>query len=589
MKKTIPLNYEFRQANRAVKLDFKFNRNKRLVVWWYCGVYKNNKDMSQPIALVGFRELINGNSLSEEMVFERFPLTVLGQLRIGSIWLNGKCQSELIFTSKIFDLDFSQGGWQLNNFERNSISPFPQEIHPLKYSRDKNWLVCFNLREGTLAIPTLELFTRHYGRSAELRRCLATYAWDVLQEERFFSALPVSEEEGQWVVALGPRLFDGDAVLIAHTKYDVYARKAAKEIHAQLAVQFGQNESNREPAYLKIGPWHQGTAQLRVEGIEYNNGASFLGLRITGCSNLNSPDINVIKEVGPGVNGENEQEVSGRARRQRLNPLEPVELTSAQAPDADAVSVEIKDPDFEILGDFNPIVPRYRVKGERSATPNRPATDASLFSSGASHGNLKGVGYAHIHAKPVLESQGVLRDMWNAMLFLAQQHPRNINSIMWYTMEDGFSDALEPSLIAFEPYEKHKAPKAKTTRYWPYLVPDELTLRGALVMRVRVNGQSIYVVEIQRRSQKKKNEDGSLMDAEESFQGLVFRLDEQNSLNLWLANLLSEARSVRGVLQRLVSQCPGKAATFKHSSASGDQVPCEAAARNALKKVGVFL
>lgn len=572
-------------------MQLDFNDDGTFVVWWYSGLYKNNKDNSQPLVLVGLRKLIDENTLSEETIFKRFPLTVLGHLRIGSIWREGSHCGDLVFTSRVFTLSFEQQDWYFQNFLQNINPPFPQEIHPIKHRRDKNWLVCFTLDQGKLVIPTLEFFTRCYGRSAELRRCLATYPWSSLQEKRFFSDTPIDEVEGQWTVALGPRLVEGDAIFVAHTKYDAYARRAAKEIYAQLEAEFDQKKGTQEPAYLKVGPWHQGGVQIRVEGIEYDDGKSFLGLRITGCSNPNSPTINVIKHLETEIDeGGVERETSGKARRKRVNPPDPIELTSAQAPDADAVSVEIQDPDFEVLGNFNPIVRRYQNKGERSARPTRPATDASLFSSGASHGSMKGVGYAHIHARPVLESQGVLRDMWNAMLFLKRQHPSSISSVMWYTLEGGFSDALEPSLIAFEPYKNNSdAPKSKTIRNWPYLDPNELTLRGALVMRVEVNGEFIYLLEIQRRSQVRKNEEGNLTDTEESFQGLVFKLDDQSSLNRWLSFVLSEARTVRGVLKRLIASCPGRSATFRHATASGDQVPCEAAAYNALRKMGIIL
>ena len=590
MEKTIALNFKSKPASRSLRLNFNYKGNEKLVVWWYCGIYKNNKDESQPLVLVGFRKLVDENSVSDDMVFERFSITHLGQLRIGSIWKNGECCGDLIFKSRTFNLNFDQGEWKFQNFSQTGDTPFPLELHPLGYPKDKNWLLSFKQNQGKLVIPTLEFFTRCYGRSAELRRCLATYPWGVLQAERFFSSVAIEEQKNEWTVALSPRLFDGDAILIAHIKYDAYARRAAKEIYAQLEAEFDQKKGTQEPAYLKVGPWHQGVVQMRVDGIDFDDGKSFLGLRITGCSNPNSPTINVIKYLEPEIDeGSSEREASGKARRKRVNPLDPIELTSAQAPDADAVSVEIQDPDFEVLGNVNPIVRRYQNKGERSARPTRPATDASLFSSGVSHGNLKGVGYAHIHTKPVLESQGVLRDMWKAMLFLKQQHPLRIKSVMWYTLEGGLSDAPEPSLIAFEPYETNRnAPKSKTIRHWPYLDPNELTLRGALVMRVEVNGELIYLLEIQRRSQVRKNEEGNLTDTEESFQGLVFTLDDQSSLNRWLSFVLSEVRTVRGVLKKLITSCPGKAATFRHAPASGDQVPCEAAARNALRKMGVF-
>jgi hypothetical protein len=41
------------------------------------------------------------------------------------------------------------------------------------------------------------------------------------------------------------------------------------------------------------------------------------------------------------------------------------------------------------------------------------------------------------------------------------------------------------------------------------------------------------------------------------------------------------------VVQKLTGDCPGAAHAFKHAPSADEQVPCEAAIKNALRKVGV--
>ena len=217
------------------------------------------------------------------------------------------------------------------------------------------------------------------------------------------------------------------------------------------------------------------------------------------------------------------------------------------------------------------------------------ATDASTFSSGDPHGSGKGVGYASIHAKPVLESQGTLRDMWNAMLFFKKTYPHIIQSVEWFTFDDGYQADTEPKLIAIQPFEDREEGMSSKIWRWPYLDPKTmLEVRGALVMRIKAGDKEVHIVEIQRRPIKKKDKDGLVSDTEESFQGLIFALSTPDDLRPWLTLLLSEVRYKTGVVKHLAVSCPGKADSFNHAPSSGDYIPCVSAARNALGKMGVF-
>ena len=78
--------------------------------------------------------------------------------------------------------------------------------------------------------------------------------------------------------------------------------------------------------------------------------------------------------------------------------------------------------------------------------------DETIFSTGEPYGSGKGVGQASIHAPIRLESQGFLRDMWNALLYLQSAYPTAIHSVSWFTFEDGFSTSPDPRLISLEPF-----------------------------------------------------------------------------------------------------------------------------------------
>lgn len=593
----IPLKNKIRRISKVIRINLR-NSDDYLVVWWYCGLYKNAKDATQPQVLVAFRKLIDFEYLSDEIIYIRVPITVLGQLRVGTIWKNGECWGEVLFDSKKFDVEFTLGYWNLNSFEqaqeKGKATPYPSELYPLQYKKDQNWLLEFKLpNKGKLAVPCLEFFTCCYGRSAELRRVLVTYPWEELWSSRLYAPIDESEEQGKWKVKLRKRLVNGDSILLAHAKYDAYTRTVVKKIHAQVQARY--DPSDKKPAFIQIEPWFLGPAKLKVKGIEFDGGKSFLALQIIGCSDPEGESVwagreNASDAKNPAFDGEDGSAWAGTPMRKLIKPPEIIDLTDAVEPDSNASAVEIEDPDFEILGKPR-IVHKMRMdEAKTSSGFKSTGTEASAFSSGEPHGSGQGVGHAAIHAKPVLESHGMLRDMWNAMIFLKEKNPSIIQTVHWFTFEDGYQIDTEPKLIALEPFEEWPERLDTTTLKWPYIdIRTMQEIRGVLVMRIVANKKPIHIVEIQRRPQTRKDKDGKDKDGEESFQGLVFALDEQSELEQWLSLLMSDIRLVRGVVKQLIENCPGKAAAFRHAPASGEQIPCEASAVNALKKMGVVL
>jgi len=212
--------------------------------------------------------------------------------------------------------------------------------------------------------------------------------------------------------------------------------------------------------------------------------------------------------------------------------------------------------------------------------------DETIFSTGEPHGSGKGVGQASIHAPITLESQGFLRDMWNALLYLQSAYPETIRGVSWFTFEDGFSTSPDPRLISLEPFEIDEEVETSVAN-WVYIDTQTKVPRGVLVVRVHVLDQTLYLMEIQRRPPKPRAGGSEEASKPPSYKGLVFTLSHQGSFEQWLRQVLSNVRHVEGVVQKLVGHCPGFADTFKHPKSKKEQIPCEASVLNAFSKVSI--
>jgi len=596
----IQLSHPIKSTRKVIRFQALANVNEDLIVWWYSGIYKAHLAKSQPSALVGFRQLLSADylSVSDKVIYRRVPLTALGQLRLGTLWRNGICQGTTVFEKNKFAVDFTKGKWKLTSFQKiiedGGVPPYPPQIYPLKHQKDKNWLLEFPLPSGgKLIVPCLEFFTRCYGRSAELRRVLATYSWNDCCERRLYAPINEEEENEVWKVKLRKRLVNGDVILLAHAKYERYTENAVKQIYAQTEAMHDPNGAI--PAFIKVAPWFQGPAELKVKGIPFDNGRSFLALEITGCSQPTGSKILLGRENSNGSVNSTGSDRTGKAwagtqHRERTKPPKIIDLTDSEEPDSDALSTEIEDPEFEELGEPRVIIRMENNDSQSTSGVKSRSSTASKVSSGETHGTNKGVGYASIHAPSIMESQGMLRDMWTAMHYLMKKYPNHILSVEWYDFSKGFSSEREPYLISLNAFGDDEGIDG-ATRNWPYIDSNiRSELRGILVARISITGNvKIYIIEIQRRPRVKKDKNGDTEDSEESFKGLVFILNNESDLNDWLNFLLNEVRYVKGVVQKLTGKCPGNAATFKHSTSRSNEVRCEASVLHALEKMGILI
>ena len=584
-----------RHLNGKVRICGTLSKEKdELVVWWYGGIVKNYKADTVPLVIVFFRKIDENGNLGIS-VSRKVALTYLGLLRIGTIWKNGECKSEaaMPFADEKIYVDFTHGAWKFvspaQTAQTGNENPIDQHDYPLHFAYDKNWLIDFHLENGkNLLIPCLEFFVRCYGRSGEVPRVLATYGWDEVTK-RFYAPFDQPVGADTWPVKLKSRMYNGDVVCLAHIKHDQYAEHVAKRINSQIEVSFKKKESL---AFIEISPWFQGEAQVLVSGLWINKGKTILALRVDGCNNpVDVPHIlrdreNTNKTIVP-VGAEPGQPGNGWTPRVLKRHPKIIDLTDEDEPDQGAPTVEVEEPDFVILGEPRVVIDVVRERTKKTTirtigTGNEPI----LFSSGEPYGSGKGLGNASIHAHTFMESHGTLRDMWNAMCLLKEKNPKLIKSVEWFTFESGFSSEVEPKMVGLKSFDKDEKISTEI-RNWLFYDVYNKDPRGILVARLVVAGISIYFIEIERRPRTKKDSDGNAVDTEESFMGFVFVLDDQSQFESWLGKFLSDIRHVRGIMQKLLANSPYKAATFKHSTAKDDGMPCETAVLSALKKVGV--
>lgn len=594
----IPFRNKIKKVRKNIRIDIKLpDDNSNYIAWWYCGFYKNKNPEQQPHVLVAFRKLFESN-LSDDVYYSRVPLTTLGQIKIGTVWRDNLCRYESDFKNKEFLIDFSPNKWRFNSFsdaiKNNPPPPYPMAIHPLGYLQDRNWVIEFDLSSGgKLVVPCIDFFYRCYGRSAELKRILATYPWhgeDEAHISRLYAPTDEPEEPNIWKVKLRKRLVNGDIIFLAHAKYDSYTEKAAKLIYNQLESRY--NPESKSPIFLKARPWFTGLAQLEANGISFDNGRSFLCLHVSGCSNPGGVPIQRDRDNTNKVDGQVEfsDDAAWNGRPERiLTPSSTIIDLTDVSPDQGADSIEIQDPAFKELGIPRTVLDIRRAHRHKSSGSfGHDPSLSSAFTCDAPYGGGKGVGSASIYAPSVMESHGALRDMWNAMLFLKEQHANSIESVEFYTFKNGFQKDSEPSLIALKPFQDYiKATITPEIRNWLYFDIEKRIPRGVLVARMIINGKSVFIFEIQRR-QRKKNDGGIFVDSEEAFRGLVFVLNDQKQVEEWLKRLLSRVRYVKGIVQKLESLCPGKAISYCHRPAQNERVPCEAALKNALSKIGIL-
>lgn len=564
-------------------------------MWWYGAVVKNRRTQSLPHVTVFFKKLLPDGTLTSGFRRE-VGITDLGLLQIGTIWNNWSCNRRLALQEHEFPVDFSPGRWQFTSqhehYLDNRTSLIAQTAYPLDLAeRDRSQLLVFDIGfNRQLLVPSLEFFSRYYGRSGHVSRVLATYPWSEA-EGRLYVPFEHPIKPGEWPIKLASSTYNADALFLAHVKYDSYAQRAAKSIYAGLEAQYEQHGGK---AFPKIYPWFRGAATLIVQG-HWLDERRFLALRIEGGSDPHGPNISLYRE-NPGKADEaapNGAPIGGWKGGRDLRPdAAPsiLNLTSDDEPDHNGNIIEVVNPAFRVVGPKREIIRHRLATAATRPGPPTPREQADKHSPGERHGSARGTGVASIHTEIVLESHGATRDVWDALQYLRATRPDQILAVGWYSADTGqvqFSN--EPAMAALWPFDAEQEVQVGTSvSRWIFMDPDQSRLRGVLVSYVQTPGSAAFLFEIERRKVLRTAEDGQKYADEESFCGLVVAAPSLTRPSDWIPQVLDGIRRQRGVMERVLSYCPDALARdYRRSTSSFDRVAGHSTVINALKKVGI--
>lgn len=584
-------------VDKAVKLQathaWRSPPKGRWIVVWYRQAISVRGDNPQPLVNIAFRNLDAltpaGDGRHEFIRVDR-PVTELGQLRLGTIVHDGRVTERVVLEPALdFSVDFPEGGGPLRELTRLEIddADFPHWFAGVSLGGHALALPLMN--GGCLWIPCMELLSRFYGRSQEIKRALLSYPWEWLTECLIGLQSPGSgsaRDAVEWRVRYGwaaRRLVSGDAVFLAHLRHSPWTQHCARRLYAQMEqARAAMSSVESDGTHLEVDPWFSGPATLRVSGFALPDGG-FLALRLEGASD--PPGPTVVREcVRRGRVRAPLDRAAGRrvpSRRSR------VALERDQSPNRRSLHVRLPDEPFDILGLPQTVVEVVVQASETAAGAPVPQGDDvdAVVSTAEPSGSGKGVESAVVDA-PL---RGALRHVWEALCNLRKLYPDRLLSIHAYDPSRGFLYAPSPRLVPLP------SPPSSWDRGWTVVnrgPRGSVGLRALLVVRVVVADdaassarRTLYIVEIERRSTPQG-------DAE-NFRGLIFELapsdDPAMLFEGWLSKLRTDLVRSRGVFRsELCAACPGRAAPFAHLPARAG-APSESTVRNAFRKMGVIL
>ncbi|MCH5552545.1 hypothetical protein L6227_25185 [Pseudomonas syringae pv. syringae] len=552
------------------------------IVWWYNCVRHNPRAKTMPLVDVLFKKLVDDIPCSISVA--RVPLSNLPHYRIGTIWREGRCISDIELTQEDFSVDFSAGRWTITSrdelHEENLEDLFSDDDYPLKYRRDKSRLLKFtDSKNRTLLVPCIDFFVRGYVRNMDVCRAIST-----LQFSDILSCFYESRDRDayRWVVRPSHKARDYDNLFLAHLLYDDYTEGCVRRISSQF-----QSTKPGDIVLPEVEPWFVGPGELRCRGKWINQGKTFLCLDLCGSNRPEGQDIEWIRDAYDSTGG---QEGKGRT-------VMPVSLRTAEAeeffseeslaePDGHTDITIVKTPPFASLGVLTRKVTKTRqvIKADKGRLgPKPPSSDS--HSSGTGRGSGKNIGksehVADIPADVQIQSHGFLNDIWNTFASIRLGNPDRVTELSWYT-PPSFGSSTPPRVILFNadgvPYDRYDILK------WISLSEESSKRRGMLVIRIVVDNQVYLCFEIQRAEPDENT------PHPQGFSGVLMRCDITDPIELeeFVKKVCTYTRTAVGRFVHIRGIFP-KATKIFHHRRYQEELPHRRRLINAFKVLKVIL
>lgn len=579
------------------------------VVWWYSGIEKNIRSNTQPLVTVVLRELYpDTNKISKSYTLRKIAISYLDRIQIGTICKNNFAIGQIPFERRTFTFNVNSQTYDLTSvaqcLSQNIALPFPKDLYAMNHPVDRNYLIRFDLGNdgGKLVIPCIDYFSMAYG-SSDLRRILTTYMWDQgldTAKERLIKPIKTNEGHNQVIVRIPDGLYVSDVPLLGYLKKSGYAVNKAKYIKSQIQIAF---EKSNKSMFIKVEPWFTGETTIEIDGFSFGN--SFLGLRIINISHPKT-DLKFFYESDEGVKSVNGlgsvNVLNPRPSKVLTNPPEQPTLTSTQSPDVGAPTLKIKSPKSLFLGH---IIDPKPIRTDRlvSTISKLPPVPVELdeFSSGDPSGNGQNIGKVTLQSKPLVESKGVLYDMWNAFNFIKNNYSNVIDTVEWLRNDYTFStdNKIEiidlPDFNGFDLESKSKelntVPKNDAEsdslsilmiKKWLLMNESSKEKRGVFIIKIKTSRSLFYVAEVQRKIKVNANK-------EEEILGLAFRINPQLKFDEAIQNIMKLIVLRMGHMNKVITELNGDAISFKHCEAEGLSVASESTCINILNKMDAQL
>lgn len=585
-------------APRRIKyqIPYPLFADRDYALLWYGGFKDARTQGDVPYVAVFFRELRDG-VLGGSWILKWAKATLLGQMRIGSIWRNGFSERQIVFQQHDHLCEYSLKQWD-DTVSAGSL-PIAAHGYELPYRKEHSRLLQLRSRKGVLYLPCMEFFTRCYARDAEVNRVLLTYGADEITERLLLDAAvePVTGAKSVWIP---PRVPFADARLLAHLRYDEAAWNKVKSINAQLDHQLRANKERY--AFVPVGPWHFGPAQLKVEGMPLSNG-DFLGLRIVGHT-LPETQVHAEYEFGSHPDeGEMGTYPLPQRKTREVQEDSPVQVNEHQAPDTNTDFFLVHDPAITILNAVPPIIKKAVHKPPRRPTIRVPSESSDSAASGDAAGKGKGVGTQIVQSDAVLMSEGSVWDLWKGLLAIQQANPSIIQSLCWYHPQHAFTEKqvqayvqlpqIESKSEGLDVSEELTSEKKKSMEIRAWLNRSHLPgPRGACVIQVVTPSITGYLFEVQRAKKpevdgKQAEEKGSFTEPE-NYCGLAVVPPNGAEFVRWLNTVLTAVSTAKGVMSKVLGQIDMQyGEDYKRTSKRVDPTPGITTALNALSKLKI--
>lgn len=556
--------------------------HRHLAVMWYGALHMNDNERSQPVASVLLHD-VKDNMLFGEFRCAKVSSLNLGLLPIGSVWHEGKMVAKAKLKTARFEVDFSKDGWEHYCLKGDSNPPIPASVYPLfAPCRDEiagAWMLRFSLAsKKTLIVPSLEFFTRCYG-SSRLRRNFLTLPWDEVETKLSWKPEEQMPDDGpnEWSIYLPSPYAESDTRLLAHIKYDSYAKSQTKFIVSQ--------RLSSDPNYrlfLKVPPWANKKGEIDVAGFYIKETRTFVALNILGMGLSDYTQYVIYKSRATAKKADDGALTNPSANFISQPEYSDPELLDDESPNQQKGLTKLQEPPFRWIKE-KPIITRYlerdnprtnRKRGEEQVvttdTGLSPHTDA--LSTGEAYGTSRNVAEALTHSKQDPESVDQLWGMWGAITEFAKQHKDIIKSVYHYDITKGFCNSGAPSLINFpltrttikkDEYNKKSADKNwSVPQRFPVVYGKPPKRRGLLLVKISSYNAHFYILEIQQR----------IDIVGESFAGLAFTVSTTDDFNAFLLDLIERVKSANGHVSSLAANWKdGKAIAYRHLNSKDDK------------------